>query len=286
MKNQSTKTERTVIVGALQALGGCLLFSLFGVGALLSKVWSVFWGTQGTMSIILFLIGTAGGVFMIWKGVGSFKLASGFRKISRIMGEDTSIQLSELEKKLGWDRNNLIKNLRRQIAGGFWRDAYLDSASGVFILGYAPPCVFTGSGIQAVDELLNAANGFIHEMATVRISIEDPALKAQVGRLIDAATQIYAFVKKDPGKVRQVRQFSNYYLPVTAGLLKNYQELAAENIKGENILESMQKIAGAMAVVETAFENQLNDMYQDKNLDISVDVEVLQNMINEKESNK
>lgn len=286
MINKSTKTERAVITGVLQALAGCLLFGLFGIGALLSKVWSIFAGSQGALSLILFLIGTAGGVILILKGTESFKLASGFRKISRIMGDDASIQLFVLEKRLGWNRNKLIKSLRRQIAGGFWRGAYLDVSNGVFILGYSPPGVFTNSGIQAVDELLTTANGFIHDMAAIRITIEDQALKTRIGHLIDAATQIYTFVKKEPGKIRQVRQFSNYYLPVTAGLLKNYQELAAEPIKGENILESMQKIAGAMATVETAFRSQLNDLYQDKNLDIAVDVEVLQNMINEQESNK
>ena len=281
MKNRSTKTERTVIAGVLQTLAGCILFCLFGVGALVSKIWSVFAGTQGTSSLVLFLIGTAGGLFLIWKGVENFRLASGFRKISRIMGESKSVQLSALEKKLEWNRSKLLKTLRRQMAKGFWQDAHLDAASGVFMLEYIPPCVFTDSGIQAVDELLNTANGFIHEMATASISMEDTALKAQVEHLIGIATQIYAFVKKDPGKTRQVRQFSNYYLPITAGLLKNYQELSAETVKGENIRESMRKIADAMATVETAFENHLNDLYQDKNLDISVDVEVLQNMINE-----
>ena len=280
------KVENTVLAGILQIIGGSFIFILFGIGALVSKILSIFAGSSGMLPLVLFLISTAGCVLFLGKGIGNLSIANGFRKISNLMGKDTDIQLSVLEKKLGWDQARVLNTLRRQISRGFWKDAYIDTSNGIFMLGYSPNYLPANSGNREEDELFKTANGFIHEMTAISISISDPALKAKIEQLIDVARQIYAFVKKSPEKLRQIRQFSNYYLPMTVKLLRNYLELQSEAIKGENILEAMQKIKDSMTNIETTFRNQLNDLFEDKALDISVDIEVLQAMTNEKASGR
>ena len=279
------KADIATIAGVFQIITGSLLFIGFGIGALLSKILSVFAGIPASVPLILFLISITGGVLFCWRGIGNIIIVSRFRKISGILGKDNNIQLSVLEQKLGWNRDMLSKTLRRQMAGGFWKDAHLDTASGVFMMGYNPEYLqSTASGNKAVDEIIKTANDFIHEMVTINLTISDPALKANIEKLIDIARQIFTFVQKNPEKTRQIRQFSNYYLPMTVNLLKNYQELQGASIKGENIQESIQKISDSMATIETVFRNQLNDLYEDKALDISVDIEVLQNMSSDQNS--
>lgn len=279
MPPRSTKADKAVVVGFLQALAGCIMFVLLGAVALISRVWSLLMSSPGTLSLVLLLIGIAGGIFFLWLGIRNFIIASYFGKISRIMGESTHIRLSELEQKLNRSGEQLTRYLRHQIARGFWADAYLDTEGGMFILGYSPPGLLGDTGDLAVDELLKTANSFLHEMKTICPVIADQDMKAQGERLVEIAEKIYAFVKENPGKVRQVRQFSNYYLPTTAGLLKNYHELEGLPVKGENILESLSKITGIMSNVEKAFEKQFDDLYYDKSLDIYVDIEVMQKMI-------
>ena len=283
-KTSSSKAGKTNTAGILQIVAGSVLFSLFGIVALVSKVWSVIVSTSGNLPTILFRIGVVLGVVFVWMGVVNLKIAGAFRKISRIMGTDTDIKLSVLGQQLGWKPDKLVKTLRKQITKGFWTDAYLDTDNGIFMLGYAPSMLKADSGNTVQEELFKSANGFMHELTTINLGISDPALKTQVAGLVDIAGQIYAFVKKSPDKARQIRQFSNYYLPMTVKLLKSYQELQAESIKSDNIQESVQKIADSMATIENVFKKQLNDLYQDKALDISVEIEVLQNMTKEHDS--
>jgi len=165
------------------------------------------------------------------------------------------------------------------MARGFWPDGYLDAEGGAFVLGYTHSEPLADSGDQAVDEILKTANGFLSEMRTVSLSVGNQGLKSQVERMTSIAEQIYALVKDDPTKATRVRQFSNYYLPTTVGLLRNYQELERQTSKGENILGSMQKIEGIMDCIEATFGKQLDDLYYDKSLDIYVDIKVMQNMI-------
>ena len=286
MPTPSAKANYTTIIGVLQVLAGGTLFVFFGIGALISKFFSFLADTSGTVALVLFFISIACGVLFLWRGIKNLIIASNFRKISREMGVNTYIKLSELEKRFNWERNQLVKILRRLINRGFWTEAYIDSVNDAFLLGYTPFSISTDSGNQAVDELLRTANDFIHEMNTICHTITEPALKAQAEHLIDIARQIFTFVKNEPGKIRQVRQFSNYYLPTAVSLLKNYQELKQPAVKGASIHESLQKIEGGMFTIETAFKQQLEDLYRDKSLEISVDIEVLQNMVNNQNSIK
>ena len=283
-KPSSSKAVKFSTVGVLQIVTGVILSALFGIAALVNKVWSVFAQSSGVLALVLFLIGTACGVFFLWKGIRNLKVNGRFRKISGLMGSNTNIKLSYLQQKLGWEPKELVKTLRWQIKNDFWTDAYLDTDNDVFMLGYTPSFIAANSGNSVVDEILAGANGFIHEMTTINLNISDPGLKAAVEKLVDIARQIYTFVKKSPEKARQIRQFSNYYLPLTVNLLKNYLELQSEAIKSESIQESIQKIADSMATIETVFKKQLDDLYKDKAMDITVEIEVLQNMTKEHDS--
>ena len=74
----------------------------------------------------------------------------------------------------------------------------------------------------------------------------------------------------------------NYYLPTTVKLLKDYNEFRRQEAKGANITSAMQKIEGVLDTIINAFKKLLDDLFMDKALDVSVDIEVLEKMIKEK----
>ena len=280
----STKTDRTILTGFLQALAGCVLFVLLTAGAFITGIWSIIADSPGTLSLALFLTGAVGGAFFLWLGIRNFVIASRYNKISLAMGNNSYMKLAELEKKLNRNREQLLRTLRLQIARGLWPDAYLDIEGGALMLGYTPADHFSGSDDPAVNELSVTAEGFIQDMKTISLSVDDPDLRALLEKMTDVTGKIFAFVNDNPNRIRQIRQFSNYYLPATVGLLKNYQELQSLTVKGDNIRDSMEKITTIMADIEAAFEKQFDDLYFDKSLDIHVDVEVMQKMIDSQDS--
>jgi len=279
MPETNKKADKTTAVSVVQMFAGVFLIILFGVFALLGLVWSLITDATSPLPTFLFLLNVVIGVFFIWKGYGNYKLASRFRRISRAMGESTDMELSALEQKLGWSRDKLLKALHRQRARDFWPDSYLDTDNGLFILGYSPTYLKTDSGNKALDELLKTANTHIHEMATASRSVDDTDLKAQTETLTDIAKQIYSYVEKNPDKSGQVRQLSSYFLPTTVNLLKDYVELQNQTVKSDNMIGSMKKIKGMMNSIEAAFNKQLSDLYSGKAMDVSVEVEVMQNML-------
>jgi len=227
----------------------------------------------------LFLISLIVGVILICKGYGKYKLASRFRRLSRAIGEDKKIEISTLEQKLGWSNEHLLRYIQKQTNHGFWPETFLDTKNGLFILDYSPTNLKTDSGNQTQDELLGSANDSIHEMEAVTRSIEDTDLKAQVDTLTAIAKQVYNQIEQFPDKASQVRQLSNYLLPTMVKLLKEYVEMQNQSVKSDSMLETMNEIKDMTFSVEDPFKKQLDALYSDNSLDVSVEIEVMKKIL-------
>ena len=275
MIDSNKRADRFTAAGALQMILGGVLIILFG---LLSGALALFLDGSA-LPVILLLAGIGIGTLLLIAGFGNYKLASRFRRISEVMGENTKVELSAITSKLGWSRESILKYLRKQTARGLWPDSFLDESKGVFILGYSPTELKTDSGNQAVDEVLRDASGYIHEMTTINRSIDNPDLSKQVDTLIDIAKQIYSYIEKNPDKAGIVRQLSNYFLPTTVKLLTTYLELQNKTVKSDNMLEAMLKVSQVIGTIVEVFKKQLDSLYSEKAMDLAVEVEVLQSMV-------
>lgn len=140
-----------------------------------------------------------------------------------------------------------------------------------------PEAINTGD--PELDKVLTAAVEYMNQLSKLSLSITNERVTGPIQELLHICKQMFEYIKKTPDKVKQTRQFVNYYLPTTIKLLKNYEELSNEPVKGDNIKSAMQKIEDTMQSILTAFQKELDNLYQDKAMDISVDIEVMQNLM-------
>jgi hypothetical protein len=70
----------------------------------------------------------------------------------------------------------------------------------------------------------------------------------------------------------------SYYLPTTAGLLERYENLE-KSPAGENVAGTLIKIKALLDKVEPAFRKQLDNLYEADAMDISADIQVMQQMM-------
>ena len=111
-------------------------------------------------------------------------------------------------------------------------------------------------------------------------AIPDPVMTAKISRLEELSARIFALAKKDPDKKAQLQKFMDYYLPTALKLLNTYAQLSAQDVQGENISEAKHSIERSMDLLITAFENQLDKLFQSDALDVSADVAALEGMLN------
>ena len=110
-------------------------------------------------------------------------------------------------------------------------------------------------------------------------AIDDGELRAKAARLEKVSGRIFALAEADPAKAEQLRKFTGYYLPTAIKLLRTYAQLEGQGVDGETISSTKQRIEGSLDLLVTAFENQLDKLFQSDALDVSADIAALEGML-------
>ena len=119
----------------------------------------------------------------------------------------------------------------------------------------------------------------LEALRSVNDAIPDEEMSDKISRLEAVSAKIFAQAKSDPDKLPRMRKFLDYYLPTSLKLLQTYAELDAQGVEGENITESKHRIEQTMDTLVHAFETQLDQLFQDDALDVSADIDVMENML-------
>ena len=125
------------------------------------------------------------------------------------------------------------------------------------------------------------ANGqrYIHRLDRLHPTIDNDRIKGQVAHLQAVGTQILDYIEANPDCAHKTDLFMDFYLPKTVELLEEYASFSRQAVKSQNIQDAMSKISGSVARMEQVFEHSLNNLYGDRVLDISGDIETLEQMM-------
>ena len=116
-------------------------------------------------------------------------------------------------------------------------------------------------------------------LRSVNDAIPDEEMSDKISRLEAVSAKIFDKAKSDPDKLPRMRKFMDYYLPTSLKLLQTYAELDAQGVEGENISESKRRIEQTMDTLVHAFETQLDQLFQEDAMDVSADIDVMENML-------
>lgn len=105
------------------------------------------------------------------------------------------------------------------------------------------------------------AREYLQQMRQADVAIQDEAVSAKI-RILEARTnQIFQVVSENPDKLPAIRKFMQYYLPTLLKLLRSYDHMEEQGIRGENIRRTMQEIETVLDTVVEAFNKQLDNLF-------------------------
>lgn len=205
------------------------------------------------------------------------------RKIDKIVGDADHMYIKEIADAIPCSYDKCCRRLEECIDKGlFGEDAYLDMRTRCLVVrGDAPKPQQT---VQPAAPKAQAAPQSEYDKTLLRLrelndAIPDEEMSDRIARLEAVTAKIFAQAESDPEKLPQMRKFLDYYLPTSLKLLEAYAEMDAQGIEGENISESKRRIEQAMGTLVTAFENQLDKLFQSDALDLSADIDVMEKML-------
>ena len=255
-------------------LGGLFLFS--GVVTLLDAG-----GGLLPYEIFTSIAQILGGGGALWIGLQMNRSRKLERLLDKIVGDRDSIPLDELFAAAGISAAKGRPVVEDAIEHGYFgADAYIDNRTNTLVVrGTAPePPKTKPEPKTAAPE--DAYTSLLRQLRQVNDAIPDPVMTAKISRLEEVSARIFALAQKDPGKKAQLQKFMDYYLPTALKLLNTYAQLSAQGVQGANITEAKQSIERSMDLLVTAFENQLDKLFQADALDITTDIAALEGMLN------
>lgn len=123
-------------------------------------------------------------------------------------------------------------------------------------------------GLEVLEQIRTEANAIDEYVMTRRLqSIDD-----LVRRMLQA-------VADDPDKAGRMRKFMNYYLPTIVKLLQSYRTMKRRGVSYSEMTATRENLIHALDMILQASQKQLDAMYQDNILDMSMDIDVLEQML-------
>ena len=135
------------------------------------------------------------------------------------------------------------------------------------------------TGDPDVDALLEKGRGMIAEIRAENDRIPDSALSDKLEKLENLCAEVFRAVYDKPAKAPQIRKFMDYYLPTTLKMVRGFRTLDERGITGAQAQDARRRIGDALDVVIHGCQRLLENLYRDDVLDLTTDIDVLEQML-------
>ena len=125
-------------------------------------------------------------------------------------------------------------------------------------------------------ELAKNQNKHILEMIP---KIENEDLRKDLNEINSTRAKIITTIEKNPEKVKKLKNFFDYYLPVTVKLVDRYDEIENQKINSEEEKNFNTTTEKTIKEINGVFKQFLNILYQSDMNDTNVEIKVLNSML-------
>ena len=268
-------------------IAGSVILAVACLGGTMSMLenFSYGWFMDGLMEMVAigFTLGLPGLALLV-AGGNKRKRNARCRNHLAMIGNRRTVSLDELDAASPGNFKTVCKDLEWMLGQGFFPGAYLDMGRRVFTYGGEPVAEPVKAAEKPIKATVNDSGQREYpEERTIRDlddRIEDAYVSERIQRLAQLTHQIFAYVEQSPDKEHKIRQFRNHYLPKTIKILETYARMERQNVSGANISAAMQDVEQIMDKLVVGFEKQLDALFDSEAMDVTTDINVLENMMN------
>ena len=135
------------------------------------------------------------------------------------------------------------------------------------------------SGDEKIDALLEEGEKAVSTMRGFRDSIPGEKVKQKIDELISITDKIFKKLLIEPGVYKQIKRFSEFFLPTTIKLLSSYDRFGQSGVSGENINSTIERIDAALDTTKDSYAKFYDSLFENQALDIEADIRVLETML-------
>ncbi|MBQ3967330.1 MAG: 5-bromo-4-chloroindolyl phosphate hydrolysis family protein [Lachnospiraceae bacterium] len=259
----------------------------------------------GRLIFYIILAGLSG--FGIFKMIKRNRQVKRFAKYVNIIGSQTYLNISDIETTLGYSHKTVIKDLRDMISSGILKQAHIDEEEKYLMVtsevydnylsaksSYdaraqvekmrkeeeeAKEREARGERDPELVKTLKQGEDYIRQIKSANDAIPGEEISKKLERLEQVSAQIFTAVDRHPEKLPEIRKFMDYYMPTTLKMVNSYHEFDMQPVQGENIVKAKREIEDTLDMINMAFENLSDRLYEADTMDVKADISVLKTML-------
>lgn len=294
--NQKPKAEKSVIRNAKLLKISILVHVILLASTILSNIGmgNFIYDLSDLALIIVWFIPA---ILLSFYGLKKNKLTKDqiirFRKYKREIGNNTVVPVRDLAVAAAKPVDFTISDLLDLINKDYFRQARIVENGELFILDSKTYKLYKEEVLnrennfeqkkaaESVEdnnakELLDRAKLSITQLTAMAEIIAEPMNK-KIVELLSTIRKIFKHARENPNNVKELEKFIDYYLPTTVKLSKAYMDMQESNTS--SMEKSLKEIEKSMDTINYASLKLLDNMYEDKAIDISSDISVLKTML-------
>lgn len=288
------------IIYIFLGVSGSLVYGSSVATFLIFKI--LFSGVVITGSNVIFgvaLLFSAISVALLLRGITLRKRVKRFKKYVRFMGDNSYFLINDLARFAKEKDSFVVKELSKMINKGMFLEGHIDEEKTYFMLNdevYNDYLNLKDQQIakesnneklneeiydsekEEIESTIKIGRSYIEQIKNIRNDLCKEEIAVKLDKLGNIANQILSQVEKNPNKIQEVNKFINHYLPITIKLINSYKDINNQVVQGENIENAKNEIEKSIDLINSAFENLLDDLFEDVVLDVSTDISVLKTL--------
>lgn len=109
--------------------------------------------------------------------------------------------------------------------------------------------------------------------------IDNIDVTKNLNEIHDSVNKIIKTIEKDPSKEKLIKNFFDYYLPVTVKLVDRFDEIENQKINSKESRTFNDSTVKMIEEINGVFKVFINNLYKDDMLDTNVEIKVLNSML-------
>lgn len=254
---------------------------------------------SGALFAVGFLIAILGlGLWMFFKGMRTNALCRRFKIYRRIIGDNTHCTLKLLAAGMDKSVDFVRQDLQRMIDKRFFKEGYFNKEKTHILTSHESFLNFEQYRVQLeerqeetvqknsaeqqntqVQAVLEQGKAYIEEVRRCNDAIPGEEVSQKISRIEIITQRIFDRAEEHPEIIPDLKKLMEYYLPMTVKLLRAYADMDMQPVQGETIQSSKREIEDTLDTINEAFENLLDDLFEDTAMDVSSDISVLNTLL-------
>lgn len=133
--------------------------------------------------------------------------------------------------------------------------------------------------VSASEEAPASGRDLLEAIRTESLRIGDGEISDRADKIHAIVSQMLAAADEQPDKAPKLRRFLNYYLPTSLKLLASLRTVQQRGVSKSEVDKMRTSALHGLDLVLVACQKQLDNLYRNEMLDMSADIDVLEQML-------